>query len=109
MSHCVPNPCLNNGTCVSWKDGYLCHCSENYIGGDCQKDKRVIIGLGLSAGIAIILSLLIIGCIILLIVKYRNKGEQNILFQPFCMAKIFASGHGADESAEQTNQRMMSK
>ena len=36
VSHCVPNPCLNNGTCASWDNGYICHCSENYIGNDCQ-------------------------------------------------------------------------
>ena len=33
---CVSDPCQNNGTCWDQVDGYLCNCTANYTGDNCQ-------------------------------------------------------------------------
>jgi Notch-like protein len=36
VDHCLPNPCLNGGTCANDGDDYQCHCSENFRGINCE-------------------------------------------------------------------------
>ena len=33
---CSPNPCLNNGTCLTNSAGYVCQCPANFGGTNCQ-------------------------------------------------------------------------
>lgn len=104
MSYCIPNPCLNNGTCVSRDSGYIC-CSENYSVGDCRdqgqsriihflcvdkkliyntgQDSKKVIGLsaGLGVPVIILLIVVIVACALLLfILKNRSnlKREQKV-------------------------------
>ena len=34
---CIPNPCLNGGTCSKEGDSYLCQCAEGWNGKNCDK------------------------------------------------------------------------
>ena len=34
---CSHNPCLNNGTCLTENNTFICICTENYYGGACNK------------------------------------------------------------------------
>lgn len=37
VSTCYPNPCLNNGTClVGANSSFMCLCSSNYFGNNCE-------------------------------------------------------------------------
>ncbi|GAB1610762.1 hypothetical protein Ahia01_001362700 [Argonauta hians] len=36
-SHCEPNPCLNDGTCVNYPFTYKCHCKRGFTGENCEK------------------------------------------------------------------------
>lgn len=40
QSKCVPNPCLNDGTCrdVDIARGYVCYCSIAYLGPNCESE-----------------------------------------------------------------------
>ena len=38
VDYCASDPCLNEGTCISLKTGYLCECVEDdWSGRDCGK------------------------------------------------------------------------
>ncbi|CAF4571234.1 unnamed protein product, partial [Rotaria magnacalcarata] len=44
---CDPNPCLNNGTCLSTYDrsgevSYICNCSVQFYGNECQNEKASV-------------------------------------------------------------------
>ena len=39
LGNCIPNPCLNGGTCTEKSNGYFCTCEENFKGQNCQKQK----------------------------------------------------------------------
>ena len=34
--HCYSQPCLNNGSCVNFADGYQCACVTGFQGQNCQ-------------------------------------------------------------------------
>ena len=36
VDECASDPCQNNGTCWDQVDGYLCNCTANYTGDNCQ-------------------------------------------------------------------------
>ncbi|XP_070566516.1 neurocan core protein-like [Ptychodera flava] len=36
IDHCLPNPCMNGGTCSQDSQGYTCSCTEDYVGDDCE-------------------------------------------------------------------------
>lgn len=37
MDHCSLNPCLNGGTCREKIEGYICNCTEHWMGVNCEK------------------------------------------------------------------------
>ena len=36
-AYCFPNPCENEGVCVSNWEGYICDCGQNYLGQNCTE------------------------------------------------------------------------
>ena len=41
INECEPNPCQNEATCTDLIGTYLCNCTEDYTGNDCEKLKVV--------------------------------------------------------------------
>ncbi|KAF6214913.1 hypothetical protein GE061_009658 [Apolygus lucorum] len=37
VDHCIPNPCLNNGKCVTTFGSFFCECPPEYIGRYCRQ------------------------------------------------------------------------
>ncbi|KAJ8884047.1 hypothetical protein PR048_015904, partial [Dryococelus australis] len=33
---CLSNPCQNGGTCINQVNGYMCNCTEYFMGDNCQ-------------------------------------------------------------------------
>ena len=38
IDECESTPCWNNGTCEDQVNGYICNCTENYVGDNCEYD-----------------------------------------------------------------------
>ena len=36
INDCLPNPCMNEGTCSDRIDGYSCSCVAGYTGQNCE-------------------------------------------------------------------------
>lgn len=37
INYCLPNPCLNNGSCIQNLTKYTCNCQKIYYGTNCEK------------------------------------------------------------------------
>ena len=65
LDFCFPNPCLNGGICRDMTVGYMCECSEQFSGQNCEiglfnlfllflcniKDKKMIQVRGAQKGV----------------------------------------------------------
>lgn len=38
IDECASNPCLNGGTCLDQVGGYICNCSDEYMGVHCEME-----------------------------------------------------------------------
>lgn len=38
VDHCVHDPCMQHGACISRSDSYECHCTPRYSGKNCEMD-----------------------------------------------------------------------
>lgn len=38
IDHCINEPCMQHGTCISEPNSYKCHCSARYSGKNCEMD-----------------------------------------------------------------------
>lgn len=41
IDECLSNPCLNNGTCWDFANGYRCQCGPGFLGTRCEQDVAV--------------------------------------------------------------------
>ena len=39
LNSCLSSPCLNGGQCISRVSGYVCVCTSQFIGTNCQTGK----------------------------------------------------------------------
>jgi hypothetical protein len=51
ISYCVPNPCLNGGTCILANASYTCNCVAGWDGPSCQYDRTLVSGTGACTGV----------------------------------------------------------
>ena len=42
IDDCATNPCLNDGTCADYVNGFDCFCTDGYSGDTCEIGKKLL-------------------------------------------------------------------
>lgn len=42
VNFCLGMPCLNNGTCVNMRSGFLCNCTDKWQGTHCEEGMKIL-------------------------------------------------------------------
>ncbi|CAF1175880.1 unnamed protein product [Rotaria sordida] len=86
INECLSNPCQNNASCIDQIDGYICACTKNFIGLQCEH-KKFFASLGFSyhyviwPGVAILLLLVII-LLTVIISRIRESRRSRGTYRP---------------------------
>ncbi|CAF5016122.1 unnamed protein product, partial [Rotaria sp. Silwood1] len=86
IDECLSSPCQNNATCIDQIGGYICACSKNFFGLQCE-NKKFFASLGFSyhyviwPGVTILLLLVII-LLTVMISRIRESRRSRGTYRP---------------------------
>ena len=69
----MTEPCLNGGDCVNTDGGYICNCTDSYIGTDCETGKYLLASDSLPLPKPLVNDMTILLCSTELVCSYHHQ------------------------------------